>query len=141
METKQPAVSDMSRLEPFDGKFFKRWSAKVLFFLEMLSVSYVLTKERPTKDGEVLKYNADNITCRGYILHFLSNSLFDIYVKFQSAKEIWKALQNKYGSEDARKKRSMWSANFSSFRWLTIYPSMIRFISFNNWWTISNMKE
>lgn len=83
MATKQPAVPDMSRLEPFDDKFFKRWSAKVLFFLEMLSVSYVLTKEKPTEEEEALKYEADNVTCRGHILHFLSNSLFDIYVKFQ----------------------------------------------------------
>lgn len=105
MATKHHVVPDMSKVEPFDDKFFKRWSAKVLFFLEMLSVSYVLTKEKPTDEGEALKYETDNTTCRGHILHFLSNSLFDIYVKFSSAREIWKALQNKYGSEDVGKRK------------------------------------
>lgn len=93
----------MSKLEPFDVKFYKRWAAKVLFFLEMLTVSYVLKTDKPSDKTEACKYDSDNTTCRGHILHFLSNSLFDIHVKFTLAKEIWSALESKYGTEDVGK--------------------------------------
>uniref|UniRef100_A0A2N9FSN7 Retrovirus-related Pol polyprotein from transposon TNT 1-94-like beta-barrel domain-containing protein n=1 Tax=Fagus sylvatica TaxID=28930 RepID=A0A2N9FSN7_FAGSY len=99
---------DMSKLEPFDGNYYKRWSERMLFYLESIHVDFVLFNDRvpddvlePTRSTSIRTYEKANRTCRGHILHYLSNSLFDIYCGYNSAKEIWDALKKKYSMEDA----------------------------------------
>ena len=89
------AILDMSKLEPFDGNHYKWWSERMLFYLEAIRVNYVLFDDCvPTNMDEsacsasALIYEKDNCICRGHILHYLSNSLFDIYCSYKSAKEI-----------------------------------------------------
>ncbi|XP_057451083.1 uncharacterized protein LOC130742989 [Lotus japonicus] len=41
------ALPDLSRLEPFDGTNFKRWSQKLLIFFEQLEIDYVLFEDPP----------------------------------------------------------------------------------------------
>uniref|UniRef100_A0A2N9HZD6 Integrase catalytic domain-containing protein n=1 Tax=Fagus sylvatica TaxID=28930 RepID=A0A2N9HZD6_FAGSY len=106
------AVPDMSKLEPFDGNHYKRWSDRLLFYLETIRVDYVLFNDcvsadmlEPARSASTLVYERDNRICRGHILHYLSNSLFDIYCSYKSAKDIWEALKKKYSTEDAGLKK------------------------------------
>ena len=102
------AVPDMSKLEPFDGNHYKQWSERMLFYLEAIRVNYVLFDDYVPADMAelasstyVLIYEKDNRIYCGHILHYLSNSLFDIYFSYKSAKEIQEALKKKYSTEDA----------------------------------------
>ena len=93
------AVPDMSKLEPFDGNHYKRWSDRLLFYLETIHVDYVLFNDcvsadmpEPARSVSTFVYERDNHICRGHIFHYLPNSLFDIYCFYKSAKGIWEAL-------------------------------------------------
>ena len=99
---------DMSELEPFDGNYYKRWSERMLFYLESIPVDFVLFNDRvpddvlePARSTSIRTYEKANRTCKGHILHYLSNSFFDIYYGYNSDKEIWDALKKKYSMEDA----------------------------------------
>lgn len=102
-------VLDMSKLEPLDGKNYKRWSQRILFYLDQIEVDYVLFNkivpiDEPSLTNYNTKFDKDNKTCRGMMLHYMTNVVFDIYVKCPTAKEIWDALAKKYGSDDAGSK-------------------------------------
>jgi hypothetical protein len=58
----------------------------------------------PARYASTLVYEKDNCICRGY-LHYLSNSLFDIYCSYKTAKDIWEALKKKYSTEDVGLKK------------------------------------
>ena len=84
----------------------------MLLYLEAIHVNYVLFDDcvladmaEPAWFVSALIYEKDNRICCGHILHYLSNSLFDIYCSYKSAKEIWEALKKKYSTEDAGTKK------------------------------------
>ena len=47
------------------------------------------------------------------LLHHISNTLLHIYMKYDSAKDIWNTLNKKYGGDDAASKR------YAISRWLS----------------------
>ena len=103
-------IPDMSKMEPLDGKNYKRWAIRMRFYLEQIDVAYVLDEiiEPDNKDNlseSELKFVKDDRTCKGMLLHHMSNSLLDIYMGFNHAKNIWDALEKKYGTDDAGTKR------------------------------------
>ncbi|XP_075669814.1 uncharacterized protein LOC142639538 [Castanea sativa] len=107
-------VPDMSKHEPFDGNHYKRWFECMLFYLEAIRVNSVLFDDcvpanmaEPARSTSTLIYEKDNRICRGHILHYLSNSLFDIYCSYMFAKEIWVAMRKKYSIEDDGTKKYM----------------------------------
>ncbi len=55
----------------------------------------------PARTTSVRIYEKDNRVCWSHIMHYMSNSLFDIYCSYNSAKEIWVALKKKYSMKDA----------------------------------------
>ena len=79
------------------------------FLLTTLKVVYVLNTPYPIEtENETLdqarrrsKFENDDYICRGHILNSMSNALFDVYQSMESAKELWKALENKHISENA----------------------------------------
>ncbi|XP_019173288.1 PREDICTED: uncharacterized protein LOC109168888 [Ipomoea nil] len=58
------------------------------------------------------KYERDNKTVRGILLHYMSDALLDIYASHKCAKTIWDLLRKKYGSDDAGRKK------YAVARWL-----------------------
>lgn len=53
----------------------------------------------------VQKYEKANKVARSHILTHLENSLLDLFITYKSAKAIWEELFQKYGFDDAGKKR------------------------------------
>ena len=105
-----PFVPDMSKFTLFDGKNYVMWSDKIEFFLGQIGVDYCLTE---TVSPPLRVYEKDNKTCRGMLLHYMTPSLYSIYAKLKTAKEIWEALKTKYGTDDFGTKK------YACSRWLS----------------------
>ncbi|XP_060972678.1 uncharacterized protein LOC133038526 [Cannabis sativa] len=118
------STADINKPFRFEGLHFKRWRQKMLFFLTMKKVAYVLTVLKPVvsetpppaeKKDEVEKYESqvkerdswveNDFLCKNFILNGLSDDLYDYYNSDKSAKEIWEALQKKYDTEEAGTKK------------------------------------
>nr|GEV12848.1 zinc finger, CCHC-type [Tanacetum cinerariifolium] len=86
---------------------------RCIFLLMTLKVIYVLTTPMPelVEDTTVeairirAKWENDGYICRGHILNGMSDSLFDVYMNVESAKELWDSLESKYMAEDSSSKK------------------------------------
>ena len=100
------ALPDTWKIEPFGGKFFKRWHDRIYDTLDVMNLAEFLTEPPPDSDSEnyeVLLQNwiKANKVCRSTILSTLSNELYDVYSQHKFAYEIWAQLRKKYIIEDA----------------------------------------
>ncbi|KAK5833852.1 hypothetical protein PVK06_017715 [Gossypium arboreum] len=86
----------------------------MLFLLTVLNVAYVLDPNLQPVENLAPNANSDeiatvvelkrkceevNFTCRVNILNTLSDRLYDLYMSMESPVEIWKALEEKYNTE------------------------------------------
>ncbi|KAM6586714.1 hypothetical protein CsatA_009319 [Cannabis sativa] len=115
------ASNDINKPFRFEGLHFKRWKQKMLFYLTMKKVAFVLTALKPVvseastdkdKEAEREKQQKDldswvenDFLCKNFILNGLSDDLYDYYNSDKSANEIWDALQKKYDTEEAGTKK------------------------------------
>ncbi|XP_052624162.1 uncharacterized protein LOC128132138 [Lactuca sativa] len=130
-------TSKFEKRNKFEGQDFRRWQKKMKFFLTTLKVVYVLSTPMPVLpeyvEDEPLeatrrrsKWENDDYICRGHILNGMSDSLFDIYQNFESAKELWYSLESKYMAEDASSKKFLVS-NFMSYKMIDSRTVMEQF--------------
>ncbi|XP_062079740.1 uncharacterized protein LOC133784392 [Humulus lupulus] len=112
---------DINKPFRFEGLHFKRWKQKMLFYLTMKKVAFVLTALKPVvpeastdKDNQTERekqqkdldsWVENDFLCKNFILNGLSDDLYDYYNSDKSAKEIWEALQKKYDTEEAGTKK------------------------------------
>nr|GMD20789.1 zinc finger, CCHC-type [Ipomoea batatas] len=83
------------------------------FLLAALNVVYVLSTPKPAEEeNETLeaarrrmKWENDDLACRGHILNGMFDTLFDIYQYEESSKDLWDVLEAKYISKDASSKK------------------------------------
>ena len=123
--------------EKFSGLNFKRWQKQMRFWLTTLGLISVLeyqntsketststpqtetlaptssTPTKPTKDQDYL--------CLNRILSALSDTLYDIYCEFDSAKELWEALETEYGFDDVGAHRFS-ASSFYNFKMVNDKP-------------------
>ncbi|GJX99497.1 hypothetical protein Tco_0356516 [Tanacetum coccineum] len=50
---------------------------------------------------ECLKFENDDFTRRGHILNAMPDPLFDVYQNYPTARELWKALEERFFAEGA----------------------------------------
>ena len=100
--------------EKFNGTDFKRWQQKMLFYLTTMNLANIVKEEVPKADNDppskeslmtIEAWKQSDFLCRNYILNRLENSLYDIYISYKTAKEVWEMLEKKYKTEDAGTKK------------------------------------
>ena len=93
---------DTSKIDPFNGTFFKRWQENVFFTIDVVNLGHILTDPKPEDGFESLStWETSNKQVRHVILSTLSNELFYVYYQYKVAKEIWDPMNKKYILKDA----------------------------------------
>ncbi|KAM0046470.1 hypothetical protein Hdeb2414_s0009g00316711 [Helianthus debilis subsp. tardiflorus] len=104
------------KLDKFDGQNYTRWANKVKFMLVVLNLYYILDPDLPIipddpprEAGELpdpdlakqrlVRKDAEDL-CLGHIKNSLSDRLYDLYAPVKSARELWKALEDKYKAHE-----------------------------------------
>ncbi|VVA26471.1 PREDICTED: UBN2_2 domain-containing [Prunus dulcis] len=105
--------SHFEKPQNFKGGDFKHWQQKMLFHLTTFNLANVVIETIPKAEGDNIlaeTLNAisacqhNDFLCINYTLNALDDSLYDVYVVFTTAKELWESLEKKYKTEDAGSK-------------------------------------
>jgi len=68
---------NISKIEVFAEKNFRRWQERIYGVLDIYEVAWVLTN--PKTNDNAIAWTHGNKVCRHFILSTLSNELFDVY--------------------------------------------------------------
>jgi hypothetical protein len=98
-------VGFVSMLKPnaYEGTHYKRWQQRCILWLTSMHC-YFVTEPRAvgphTLDEELVFKHADT-TLKAAILSVLGGTIVDGYVPLQTGKEMWDAVEARYGVSDA----------------------------------------
>lgn len=111
-------VNHAEKPEKFNGQNFKRWQQKMFFYLTTLNLARFLKENapqvEPPAEGQSSNQQAvqaleawkhSDFLCHNYVLNGLVDSLYNVYCKTKTAKELWESLERKYKTEDAGTKK------------------------------------
>ena len=111
-------VNHAEKPEKFNGQNFKRWQQKMFFYLTTLNLARCLKENpphvEPPAEGQPSNQQAvqaldawkhSDFLCHNYVLNGLADSLYNVYCKTKTAKELWESLERKYKTEDAGTKK------------------------------------
>lgn len=111
-------VNHAEKPEKFNGQNFKRWQQKMFFYLTTLNLARFLKENppqvEPPAEGQSSNQQAvqaleawkhPDFLCHNYVLNGLVDSLYNVYCKTKTAKELWESLERKYKTEDAGTKK------------------------------------
>ena len=96
----------------------------MFFYLTTLNLARFLTETAPLiAEGEtdaqtvsaVQAWNHSDFLCRNYVLNGMVDSLYNVYCKIKTAKDLWESLEHKYKTEDAGTKKFV-VAKFLDFK-------------------------
>ena len=80
---------DTSKIDPFNGTFFKRWQERVFSTIDVVNLGHILIDPKSEDGSESLPiWETNNQQVRHAILSTISNELFDVYCQYKVAKEI-----------------------------------------------------
>ena len=102
-ELSMAVFADALKPEKFSGVHFKRWQIKCTLWLEAMHVFWV-SKGKPEgdlSDADLQRFTEANTLFRGAILSALTDRLVDVYMHIKDGKELWDALEAKFGASDA----------------------------------------
>ncbi|KAK1694102.1 hypothetical protein QYE76_010799 [Lolium multiflorum] len=88
---------------PFTGSHFKRWQNKTLLWLTAMGVHRVAegTPRGPLTPEEDKAFGDATVIFVGAVLSVLGDKLVDAYLHIRNGKELWDALDAKFGAADA----------------------------------------
>ncbi|GJR90926.1 pol polyprotein [Tanacetum coccineum] len=111
-------ANHVEKSEKFNGHNFKRWQQKMFFYLTTLNLVRFLNETapqvEPPKEGQpsnaqvvqaVEAWKHLDFLCHNYVLNGLVDSLYNVYCKTTTAKELWESLEHKYKTKDAGTKK------------------------------------
>ena len=88
--------------DSFDGTFYKRWRARMIVWLTAMNCYHVVQRKpeqfTPQEESE---FEASDNLFRGSVISALTNKYIDSYITCKTAKELWNALDAKFGFSDA----------------------------------------
>ncbi|WVZ63197.1 hypothetical protein U9M48_012849 [Paspalum notatum var. saurae] len=95
--------ADALKPEKFSGVHFKRWQIKCTLWLEAMHVFWVSKGklEGDLSNADLQRFTETNTLFRGAILSALTDRLVDVYMHIKDGKELWDALEAKFGASDA----------------------------------------
>nr|GEY58944.1 uncharacterized protein [Tanacetum cinerariifolium] len=106
-------VGHSEKPEKFNGKDFKIWQQKMLFYLTTLNLEKYLREEAPSLGEDpdrqsvvaIDAWKHSDFLCKNYILNGLDNALYNVYIPTPNAKILCESLDKKYKTEDAGSKK------------------------------------
>ncbi|KAK3036677.1 hypothetical protein RJ639_030246 [Escallonia herrerae] len=107
------SVGLCERPKKFNGKDFKRWQQKMLFYLTTLNLARSLQEDAPdlgeNPDRQTVAavdaWKHSDFLCKNYILNGLDSALYNVYSPMVNAKALWESLERKYKTKDAGSKK------------------------------------
>ncbi|WVZ50723.1 hypothetical protein U9M48_001951 [Paspalum notatum var. saurae] len=102
-ELSMAVFDDALKPEKFYGVHFKRWQIKCTLWLEAMHVFWV-SKGKPEgdlSDEDLQRFTEANTLFRRAIQSALTDHLVDVYMHIKDGKELWDALEAKFGASDA----------------------------------------
>jgi hypothetical protein len=100
------SFTDALRPDKFTGVHFKRWQYKAELWLTMMKV-FQISKGKPEgamSNDDQKKFEEANTIFVECILSILADRLYDVFMHIKDGKELWDALDAKFGAADTGSK-------------------------------------